>query len=408
LKQNPLLPSENSLDVDPLEKEIIEEALRWVRNNQSLKICDGSYASPRISSEIPDCSMPMSFDHLKWCSFGCTFCVIAGTFISADGGRRPIEDLKRGDQVHSYNIQKGCVELDTVINTMKRNTNELLEITLENGATIAITPEHPVYVTGKGWVEAGKLSESDDILFIKRPGISFYKTIHNPMKDPVVAAKMAATLSAKYANGEMEKQRKAISESTKKTHAEGRWHITPEGSESISKRMTENNPMKDPVTAKKQGESMVQVWANGLMEGHPRPDMVAKWSGPQNPMKNLETRKGNLQKIIKSWIKNGRVSKGELLVGQSLTRLGLDFVHQYVIEGRKRDYILDFFIKDMNICIEYDGHSGHYQEKGIKNDAVRDAYILEHYGTRTIRIHRDEAFIGKENLENILERRLLS
>lgn len=241
----------------------------------------------------------------------------------------------------------------------------------------------------------------------KLPGVSIYMKNNNPMKDPKVAAKMGKTLSARFANGELDDLKKIISEAVKKMHKEGRWHITPEGSASISKRMTENNPMKDPIVAEKVGKAMMQLWADGIMKKHPRPDMAIKWSGIQNPMKNLETRKINLQRIIKSWIKNGRFSKGELLVWQSLTRMGFDFVHQHIVEGRKRDYILDFFIKDLNICIEYDGHSGHYQEKGIKSDAVRDEYILEHYGTRTIRIHRDEAFIGKENLENIIEKRLL-
>lgn len=57
-----------------LEKEIIDEALRWTRNNQTLIMAPGEYQSPRISSEISDCSMPLSGDTFKFCGMGCQYC----------------------------------------------------------------------------------------------------------------------------------------------------------------------------------------------------------------------------------------------------------------------------------------------------------------------------------------------
>lgn len=57
--------------------EIIKEALRWVNENKGLKIINeknNNYCSPRISSEIPDCSMPLTFDSYNFCSLGCTYC----------------------------------------------------------------------------------------------------------------------------------------------------------------------------------------------------------------------------------------------------------------------------------------------------------------------------------------------
>lgn len=52
------------------DKEIINEALRWVRDNDGMTVKGQSYMSPRISSEIIDCSMPLSFDSLSRCSLG--------------------------------------------------------------------------------------------------------------------------------------------------------------------------------------------------------------------------------------------------------------------------------------------------------------------------------------------------
>jgi len=400
---------ENScVEQDKLTKEIADEALRWVRNNQDLTIKENNYTSPRISSEIPDCSMPMSFDSFKFCSFGCQYCVISGTYISAEHGRKTIEKLKIGDRVYSYNIESKKVELDVVLQTMVRETSELLEIELENGVKITITPEHPVYVLDKGWVEAKDLNEHDDVQFIKRPGTAFSMTNNNPMKNPATSKKQGETLRESFASGELEELRAKVKISG--TANLLKWNSSDEGRQAVSQRMTENNPMDNPESAAKMGATMHQKWENGELTSHftgvPRPDVSERMSSDKNPMKDPVKRKKTLQKIVKSWIANGRISKGEIKVGEALELLGVNFDHQHVVDGPSRNYVLDFFLKDANLCIEYDGHSNHYHPAGIETDGVRDAYILKNYGTKTIRIHRDEAFIGKEPLSNLISRRM--
>ena len=65
--------SSGMLTKTPDEQEIIKEAKRWVLENKDAKI-EGTYSSPRISSEIADCSMPFTFDHFNYCSLGCLYC----------------------------------------------------------------------------------------------------------------------------------------------------------------------------------------------------------------------------------------------------------------------------------------------------------------------------------------------
>jgi len=57
-------------------EDISEEALRWVVENKGIRGEDigKGYQSPRISSEIPDCSMPLSFDDKSFCALGCLYC----------------------------------------------------------------------------------------------------------------------------------------------------------------------------------------------------------------------------------------------------------------------------------------------------------------------------------------------
>ena len=57
-----------------IPKELIDEGLIWVRKNKGTKLTKGGYGSPRISSEFPDCSMPLTFDHYNFCSLGCMYC----------------------------------------------------------------------------------------------------------------------------------------------------------------------------------------------------------------------------------------------------------------------------------------------------------------------------------------------
>jgi len=46
-----------------------------VRQNKGVKAEQkGAYSSPRISSELSDCSMPMTFDQYNYCSLGCLYC----------------------------------------------------------------------------------------------------------------------------------------------------------------------------------------------------------------------------------------------------------------------------------------------------------------------------------------------
>jgi DNA repair photolyase len=59
---------------EKLTDEIVKEGLRWVVENQGTKCGGTGYGSPRISSEIPDCSMPLTFDQYSFCSMGCYYC----------------------------------------------------------------------------------------------------------------------------------------------------------------------------------------------------------------------------------------------------------------------------------------------------------------------------------------------
>ncbi len=395
------------------KENITEEALRWIRENKGLVVdpkVDSEknyYGSPRISSELPDCSMPMTFDSYNFCSLGCTFCVTGNTGVATTGKTIPIKKLKVGDIVLSKNIDSGLLEEDPVVSVMQRNTNNLLRIHLENGKILEITPEHPVFVNGVGWKEAGQLLEGDDILFAAKPSFSYRQKNSNCMKNKLTKKKQAETMKKKFASGELDYLREKLKKSS--TNNLIKWNKSKAGKLAVSTRMKNNNPMKKKEVAKAMGATLSARYSSGELIGHwkgKKAPHAAKRMSENNPMKDPEIRRPTLQKIVKSWAKNGKISAGEHKVREAIESLGVSFVHQAVVPGPKRDFIIDFMLPEHNLCVEYDGHSRHYTESGIEHDKLRDDWMMKEYGVRTIRIHRDKAFIPNNELQAFISREI--
>jgi very-short-patch-repair endonuclease len=276
----------------------------------------------------------------------------------------PIEKLEVGDEVYSWNEENQAVEIDKIYSTMEKSDDHILEVTLENGEKLYITENHPVYVQGKGWIEAGTLSEGDDVLYLKRPGTSLKMKQNNPMKNELTKQKQTFSIKNSFASGKLDDLKKKLSEAGRRNLIE--LNTSKEFRDKVSKRMTENNPMKDP-----------------------------------------NIRINTLRKAVETWVKQGFVSEGESNVKRALSASNRNFIHQAVIEGQKRkSYIMDFFLPELKLCIEYDGHSRHYTSKGIQKDQERDKFLMSEYDIKVLRIHRDVAFIGELELERFVEERI--
>ena len=100
----------------------------------------------------------------------CGLCLAAGTPVwLADGSQKPIEDVRAGDQVISRDPQTGKDAAKTVTATVSRPAPALVSLSLSDpqggkAEALTCTPEHPLYVSGKGWVEAGDLGVGTSIV----------------------------------------------------------------------------------------------------------------------------------------------------------------------------------------------------------------------------------------------------
>lgn len=110
----------------------------------------GRTGSKRIQKFKPD----------EFCIIVVDECFPAGTLI--DG--KPIEKIKVGEKVQSFNFTKNIIEQKTVTHVFRKTTNTLLKVTLKNGKEIICTPNHPFYSDGK-WIPASLLKSSSMVWY---------------------------------------------------------------------------------------------------------------------------------------------------------------------------------------------------------------------------------------------------
>ncbi len=103
--------------------------------------------------------------------YGCDLCLVAGSLIEmADGTTRPVNKLQPNDLVLSRNPQTGKTEPERVTGTVSRQAAVLVTLTFINtktgtvAETIICTPEHPIFVQGKGSIPAGMLASGDLVM----------------------------------------------------------------------------------------------------------------------------------------------------------------------------------------------------------------------------------------------------
>lgn len=109
-------------------------------------------------------------------------CFPAGTMIAGRYGDIPIERVAEGDQVHSADHGTGQVCLRRVKRVTRKSAPSLRRLTI--GATVVTcTPNHPIFVKGIGYVEAGSVV-AGDVLCLR-------KTVHRSSEEEDVLSEVS-------------------------------------------------------------------------------------------------------------------------------------------------------------------------------------------------------------------------
>lgn len=118
-------------------------------------------------------NVPCATVFIGGCNFRCPWCVSEGTqILMSDYTWIDIENIKIGDKIIGLSENpKSSKFIDTVVRkTFKRKVSALLDITLENGIHLNVTPEHKILSMRpqKHWYRAENLLNKN-IIFMGKP-----------------------------------------------------------------------------------------------------------------------------------------------------------------------------------------------------------------------------------------------
>jgi hypothetical protein len=91
-------------------------------------------------------------------------CFPAGTpVLLADGNIKSIEAIQPGDIVVSQDLATGHVTAQPILKLFRHHADSTLKLHLSDGSCIETTGQHRFYVSGKGFVAAGKLEPGSEL-----------------------------------------------------------------------------------------------------------------------------------------------------------------------------------------------------------------------------------------------------
>jgi ribonucleoside-diphosphate reductase alpha chain len=100
-------------------------------------------------------------------------CVSGDTLVTTPSGQKQMKELvddynaAGSAEVLSMNVATGDIEIQPVsFADMTRKDAVVIEIVLDDGKTLVLTPDHKVYTSNRGYVEAANLTNNDDIVVL--------------------------------------------------------------------------------------------------------------------------------------------------------------------------------------------------------------------------------------------------
>lgn len=117
-----------------------------------------TWNNPNYPSYGASCSLYSAEepDSLRGPAHDGAWCVAAGTRIETANGSKPVECIRSGEFIHTRKGLRLCAAA-----VLTRRNAQIYRLTTTTGGELKMTAEHPVWVSGKGWVRCDKLRVGD-------------------------------------------------------------------------------------------------------------------------------------------------------------------------------------------------------------------------------------------------------
>ena len=113
---------------------------------------------------IPDFPDSADVKLTNKCDRGCAFCFTPDTRVRTSVSYKNIQDLHVGDIVESFDAINNVLCESKVLDKFKRYySGDIVCIYLDSGKVIRCTPNHKILTKNRGWIDASKLNDGDDI-----------------------------------------------------------------------------------------------------------------------------------------------------------------------------------------------------------------------------------------------------
>jgi len=140
-------PKEFSKDIGKLFNDLKENHIGKESNSIDGVNTDG--ATPLTQDQVEQTTGADDVDDLTTHQGGC---FVSGTLVTLSNKESVIiEDVKEGDMVITYNVEKNIQEIGKVKSLISLKKNDIVSIKLSNSTNIECTSEHPFWVVNKGW-----------------------------------------------------------------------------------------------------------------------------------------------------------------------------------------------------------------------------------------------------------------
>ncbi len=309
---------------------------------------------------------------------GCNWlCHPAGTSIlMADGTHRPVESIKPGDRLWSYNIDGGYQILPSIVSHIGTRLDWIYNVRVGSRGTseLGATAEHPV-LTERGWVLARELLPGDRVLKVWYQNTEAWKQTR--------AASIATADFTCGVCGTVVRGLSAWNQHRGECYTRDAVY-TAEDRLARSERMRRHNPMRNPEVARR---------ALATSKARYELDPTHGWH------RNLDR--------LEAW-RHRHASKGQERLYSLLDRLEVDYEKEFRIRpeirlpNSRKFYVADAALPDQRLDIEVDGFWHAKSPEVRQSDKVRDR-TLEENGWRVLRIWGRDLFVHEGAVLDLIE-----